>query len=176
MCYFRLMRGEPVVFDHLFKGFDHFAQSLVATLVIVGAMLVVMIPAYVAMFAATLASASAASASDDGGAVAGVLLMLFMFVFVVAVVAVSLFAGMISIFAYPLIVDRGLGGIDALKTAMRTVVANFWGLLGLVLLVGLIATVASMLCIIPYFFVIPWIFGAFAITYRRLFPDTSAAA
>lgn len=38
--------GKPVEFTLLFKGFDYFVESLIATLIMVGVSLVVVIPAY----------------------------------------------------------------------------------------------------------------------------------
>ena len=44
-CYFRRMRGEAVEFGMLFKGFDYFVESLIATLILVGVMMAVMFSA-----------------------------------------------------------------------------------------------------------------------------------
>ena len=49
LCFFRKMRGEPVEFGTLFKGFDYFAQSLIAALIQAIPMVVVIVPMYIVM-------------------------------------------------------------------------------------------------------------------------------
>src|SRR5713226_86091 len=44
ICLFRRMRGEPVEFGTLFKGFDYFAQSLIAALIQMIPMVIVLVP------------------------------------------------------------------------------------------------------------------------------------
>src|ERR1700693_3336995 len=56
ICLFRRMRGEPVEFGTLFKGFDHFAQGLIAALLQMIPMVIVMVPAYIIMFGLMMAS------------------------------------------------------------------------------------------------------------------------
>src|SRR5258708_37441887 len=51
ICFFRRMRGEPVEFGHLFKGFDYFAQGLIAALIQMIPIVIVMVPLYILMFA-----------------------------------------------------------------------------------------------------------------------------
>ena len=57
-----------------------------------------------------------------------------------------------------------------MKTSAAAAWANLGGVLGLLGLTSLIATVASLFCVIPIFFVAPWCFGAIGIAYRRVFP------
>src|SRR5437867_12592384 len=56
ICFFRKMRGEPIEFGHLFKGFDYFAQSLIAALIQMIPMVIVMVPMYILIFAVMMAS------------------------------------------------------------------------------------------------------------------------
>src|ERR1700682_1511708 len=49
LCLFRKMRGEPVDFGTLFKGFDYFAQSLIAALLQMIPVVVIVVPMYVIM-------------------------------------------------------------------------------------------------------------------------------
>ena len=51
-------------------------------------------------------------------------------------------------FTYPLIVDRRLRGLDAVRTSAKAALANFWPLLGLLLLTGVtgISRCAALLC------------------------------
>src|SRR5258708_2321422 len=56
ICFFRRMRGEPIDFGILFKGFDHFAQSLIAALIQLIPMVIITVPACIIMFALMITS------------------------------------------------------------------------------------------------------------------------
>src|ERR1700716_4068150 len=49
LCLFRRMRGEPVEFGNLFKGFDYFAQGLIAALLQMIPVVIIVVPMYVIM-------------------------------------------------------------------------------------------------------------------------------
>jgi len=85
------------------------------------------------------------------------------------VFAFTLFVCAVTVFTYPLIVDRGLKAIPALKTSYRAVMANFGGMLVLIVVLGLLSFVASLLCYLPVFFVMPLLFASIAVVYRRGF-------
>jgi uncharacterized membrane protein len=172
LCYLRLLRGEPTEFSHLFKGFDYFVQSLIATLVLVGISLVILVPFYVALFAVLFGTA----ALGRDGPAAGLLLMVPMLVLMLVVLGMSLLVGLLFAFAYPLIVDRGLSGVEALKTSARAVWANLGGVLGLLLLCALLGLCGLCACYVGTFFVMPITFGALTVAYRRIFPETETPA
>src|SRR2546425_13121013 len=46
LCLFQRMRGEPVKFENLFKGFDYFGQSVIATLIQMMPAGIIFLPAY----------------------------------------------------------------------------------------------------------------------------------
>jgi uncharacterized membrane protein len=172
LCMFALMRGERVEFGLLFKGFDHFVPSLIATLIQVVPVLIVMIPAYL-VFIVLFLMAGAAGARDReaAGPVLGVMVVVAIVLFLV-IMLVSLVVGVFFAFTYPLIVDRRLSGWDACRTSARAVLANLGGMLGLVLLNMLLGMAGVLLCYVGALLVMPIGFGALAVAYRRVFPLT----
>jgi uncharacterized membrane protein len=72
-------------------------------------------------------------------------------------------------FAYPLIVDRKLSGLNAVKLSIKAAMANFWRLLGLMLLTGLMNFIGVLLCYVGVFFVLPINFAAIAMAYEQVF-------
>src|SRR5260370_27005865 len=56
LCFFRRMRGEPVAFGDLFKGFDFFVQGLIAAVIQMIPMIIIMVPSYLIFFALMLTS------------------------------------------------------------------------------------------------------------------------
>lgn len=169
LCLLRRMRGETVGFDMLFKGFDYFVPSLVATLVQVVPVVLVVIVGYIGMIVTVVATAGAAAsgAPPEIGAVFFVLMM----VFVSVVLILTLVTTMFFIFSYPLVVDRGLSGVDACKTSAKAVMANFGGVLGLLILGALLSFAGLLLCYVGMFLTLPIVFAAVDVAYRQVFPE-----
>lgn len=169
LCLFQQMRGEQVSFDSLFKGFDFFAQSVIATLLQMIPAVIIIIPVYLIMVFGMLASVStAASRGGEGAAMAGFFVTMIVVFVVIMLLSVAL--GVFFMFTFPLIVDRKLSGVDAIKTSVKAAMANFGGVLGLLLLNALLSTCGVLACYVGAFFIMPITLAAHAIAYRRVFP------
>jgi uncharacterized membrane protein len=170
LCYGQRASGRPVAFELLFKGFDFFVESLIATLIMVGVAMLVMIPLgiiFVVVFVGLMA------ATEGEGAPAMILLMpLFYLVVILTTILVSL----PFLFVYPLIAERGLKAVPAIKTSFRGVMANLVGLVMLVLLYTLISLIGGCLCYVPAILFLPLSFGGIFLAYREVFPLAGKAA
>ena len=174
LCYLQKMRGEPVPFETLFRGFDHFVPSLVATLVTMGASFLVIFPVVLVGIGLIFFGVfSMAEMQDASGCLllGGSIVLFYLLIFTVALIV-----GTVFLFAYPLIVDRGLGGWEAVTTSARAVWANLGGVLGLVLLQSLLSLAGVLACYVGVFFVMPVIVGATIVAYRKVFPAPPPAA
>ena len=170
LTFFRKRRGLPIEFGTLFKGFDYFGQSVVAALLHYIPIVVIVVFLYILMYVGMFATMFAAS--QAGEEAAPVAMLSFLFVVLIFYVIVMLLVILISIgfmFAYPLIVDRGLPGIDAVKLSFRAGFANFWRLLGLSLLGGLLSVVGLLLCYVGIIFVFPITLASLAVAYEQVF-------
>src|SRR5205814_702608 len=78
-------------------------------------------------------------------------------------------------FTYPLIVDRELSGYDALKLSARAGLANFWGLVGFILLSALMQLLGMLACYIGAIFVMPIGFAMIVVAYDQVFPREDEA-
>src|SRR4051812_26795821 len=134
--FFKLRRGEPIEFSLLFKGFDYFGPSIIATLLHVVPIIAILIPAYFFFYISLVVSLIAQGDNPNPWAMLGVLAMLLLFFLLVFVVIIIISLGFT--FAYPLIVDRKLRGMDAVKLSFKAALANFWPLLGMVVLTSLL--------------------------------------
>lgn len=175
-CYFRRMRGESVEFGMLFKGFDYFVESLLATLILLGVTLVLTLPLGGLFFAGFMGLAAASNHQGHGGEPPMLALIGMTGVFYVAMLVVTVIAMVFFSFAYPLILDRGMKAWPAVCTSSRAAWANFGGMLGLMCLLMLISVVATMCCYVPALLFMPFYMGSLALAYRKVFPETPAPA
>jgi hypothetical protein len=168
LTFFKARRGESIEFGMMFKGFDYFGPSLIATLLHVIPVVAIVLPAYLLFYVSIFVSMAAqGSGEPNPGAFIGVMVMFGIFWLVVLVVVVIISIGFT--FAYPLIVDRKLQGFDAVKLSFRAALANFWRLLGMTLLTSLLSLVGLLACYVGAFLVMPIGYAAIAKAYEQVF-------
>ena len=155
-------------FGLLFKGFDYFGDAVIATLLHMIPIVVIVIPTYILFYVGMFAMMGV---SQNGEPNPGALLGFFgVFGVIWLVIMVLLIVlSVVFTFAYPLIVDRRLKGLDAVKLSIRAAFANFWRLLGMLLLTGLLSFLGVFLCIVGIYLVIPISLAAIAAAYEQVF-------
>ena len=163
---FTSRRREPIEFATLFKGFDYFGPSIVATLLHAIPIAVIVIPTYLLFYASMFFAMS--QAQSEGGAAVLAVFSTFTIVMVVIFVVIIIVSVAFT-FAYPLIVDRKLQGFDAVKLSFRAAMANFWRLLAMGLLTGVMAMLGMVVCYVGMFLVFPISYGAIASAYEQVF-------
>jgi hypothetical protein len=170
---FRNMRREPIDFGMLFKGFEFFMDSLIATLIHLVPAVILLVPCYLLFFVGAVVIAPDHPGEEPhAGAVLG---FFGFFVLLMAVIMIlMIIVGVLFTFAYALIVDRRLSGVEAVKLSVKAGLANFWGLLGLLLLNAAMSMAGVLLCYVGAFLVMPIGFAALANAYRNVFGLASA--
>ena len=165
---FRTRQGQRIEFGDLFKGFDFFGESLIAALLHMIPIFVIIVPTYIFFYISMFAMmASQGGREPEPGLVFG--FFGFWIVVWIVLMLVLILISVIFTFAYPLIVDRRLAGFEAVKLSVKAAMANFWGLLGLMFLSGLLALGGILLCYVGWFLVMPITFGAIAVAYEQVF-------
>ena len=172
--YFRKMRGEPVEFGTLFKGFDYFAQSLIAALIQAIPMVIVIVPMYILMFVFMMLSVPRGGGrmDPDESATFAFTFLGFYLVFIVVILIVAFIVTLFFLFSFPLIADRNLSGLDSVKLSIQAAKANLGGIFGLVLLNFALGFLGVLCCYIGAVFLMPVSFASYAVAYRRVFPET----
>lgn len=164
---FQVRRNQPVEFGTLFKGFDYFGDSLIATLLHMIPMVVIFVPAYIIFYIGFFVVLSQRGGEPDAGTMLG--FFGFFAIFWLVMMVILIVVSVAFTFAYPLIVDRRLSGLDAVKLSMKAAMANFWRLLGLLLMSGLLSFAGVLLCYVGIFLVLPISFAAIAVAYEQVF-------
>jgi hypothetical protein len=166
----RRMDGRYVKFSTLFDGIEFFAPSLVASLILLGLNILVIVPiavAYVVAVISFILPDLMQGGPPDVAIFAKFLVIIFLYVFALTAASVGLLAP--NIFMYALIVERGLSGPAAFLTSVKAIFANFWGVVGLLFVYMVLHTLGALV-IVGAWFVLPVLFATFAVAYRRVFP------
>ena len=171
LCLLRKLRGQPVEFAMLFKGFDYFMPGLVAAAIQSIPMFVVLVPFYIIMFVLMMASAPSGRGSSEEASAYVLTVVLLYFAFLVVVLIVSLVIMIFFLFPYALIVDRKMSGLDAVKLSIKAGTANFGGIFALLLLNFLLVIAGVFVCYVGAFFTLPLSWASYATAYRKIFGD-----
>ena len=171
LCFFEKLARRPFEFGLLFKGFDHFVPGLIVTAIKIIPILVVMLPFYFIMVATMMTTMPRDHATPEDMSRFVTSLFGIEMIFVVIVMVVSICIEIFFMFAYPLIADRKLSGLDAVKLSFKAGKANFGGVLGLLVLNALLGILGVFLCFVGVYLYLPIAFAAQAVAYRRVFPE-----
>lgn len=164
IAYIKAIDGKPVIFDDLWKGMNYFGPGLVVVLVMVVPAFAYYIFAYLTFVAAILGGSQGGEAGMIGAFVVIGIIDL------VILIAMVCFHTLLT-FSLPLIVDRNLGAIDAMKTSAKAVWANMGGVAGLIVVNIALCFVGYMALCIGIYFVIPIVIAGNVVAYRRVFPS-----
>ena len=165
MCLLDKIDGRPLVFDRLLKGFDHFLSGLIVALVIMVPLVIFIVAIYIPMIAMAFAG-NAVSEDMLLPVIIGIIIMEL----VVGILMMILHS--LIVFSFPLIVDRGLNGFEAVKLSARAVWANRGGVAGLFGVGILVAMVGYLALCVGVYLALPVLLMAMAVAYRKVFPAT----
>lgn len=163
---FRKQRGEQSEFGDLFKGFDYFGESVIATLFHIIPMIFLMVVFYAFFFVGFFIFIPA---SGDSESTAVIIIFALVAIGIIMMLLAVILLSILFTFTYTLIVDRKLSGIEAVKWSCRAALANFGRIFGLMLLNGLLAFGGLLLCYVGVFLVIPISFAGMMIAYQQVF-------
>lgn len=163
------MNGKQIEFGELFKGFNYFVPGLIASLVVIIPTIISVVIIYGSMAAFIFSSMDSRGRFDET-IIYGMFATLFVEGVIVALILGCLHA--LVMFAYPLIVDKNLNGLDAFKLSARAVWANLSGVVGIILVEFVMGIVGYMALGIGIYFVLPIMFAGVLVAYRKVFPFT----
>lgn len=168
LCLLQYQRGQTFEFGMIFKGFDYFLPSFIVQLIKSIPVFVLMAPFYVAVMFVTFSNIRhhGEPAGEIGFSIFGLEIIFFL-----ALMVVHLIVEIFTMFAFPLIVERKLNGLDALKLSFRASKANLGGVIGFQLLDSGLRLAGILCCFVGFYFYLPISLAAYAIAYRRVFPD-----
>lgn len=166
MCLLDTVDGNPTSLEKLFKGFSRWKAGVVIAAF-------AMIPVVIFVTLAAVSYIPTVMASLGGEVIPPEQLLSI----ILGILAVELVVGIVMtiihtlmIFSFPLVADRSLGGIAALKLSAKAVWANKKGVGGVFGLGILVAIVGYLLFCIGIYVALPVIMMATTVAYRKVFP------
>jgi uncharacterized membrane protein len=169
LCLLRQQQGEPVAFDTLFQGFKFFSQSLIAMLLMMAPLFLLMIPMSALFISAFFFALPVQTPGKQPDPTAMLPILGIYALWMLATILCSWIVAVMYCFTYPLIVDRNLSGLEAVKMSFRAALANLGGLLGLTILNGLIGMAGMLLCCVGTYLTLPLTFAATWVAYQQVF-------
>lgn len=167
LCLKQIEQKQTVTFGMLFQGFNQFVDSFIVVLVGLVILLVPMIPMvilYVVMLAVIVTSGPQQGPPPPaffGG------LLAWVFVFTALI-----YAAMLPFtFSFPLIADRQLSGMEAIKQSAQAVWLNLGGVVWFVVATILAQFILTVMCYVPAILFIPIQFAGLYVLYRDIFPQ-----
>ena len=155
--------GRPVDFALLFKGFDYFVPGLILAIVITVPMIAFIFAIYIPIIGVVIAGPNM-NESEVLMFVVGTVVVEF----IVALIMVCLHT--LLIFAFPLIVDKKLSAIPAVKLSAKAAWDNIGGIAGLFAVGFVVAIVGYLMLCIGIYLVLPLILASTLVAYRKVFP------
>ncbi len=171
----RAMRGEPVDFGMMFKGFEKagtlfLVGAISAAPTIVFTILNVFLQAGQVMLEAIMGARGRNQFQAAPEVAAGGLFVLVLIV-VLVIFVISILWAITFAFAVPIAMDQNVDALTAIKLSARSSWGNFGGVFVLMILTGLMSLGGALVCCIGFFFVLPIVNVAWAFAYRQVFPD-----
>ncbi|MBK7513793.1 MAG: hypothetical protein IPI76_16255 [Chloracidobacterium sp.] len=163
ICLFDLIDGRELKFETLFKGFDYIWKSLLVSVLIVAPILVMLFTIYIPIIGMALAGPRMSESEL-------IPFLIGTFIFEIVVVVIMVCFHTLIMFAYPLIVERGLTGGQAIKVSAKAVWNNLAGMAGLLGVGFLVGIVGYMMLCVGLYLVLPLIMMAQAVAFRKIFP------
>ena len=167
---FARMRGEAIGAADVFRGFERFGSALLAGL-LMGIAYVPFVAGMVGLIVYMAATTPAGRAGGGPPAVTaitkGAFLLIYPLQFLTIVVSYLVMA--VTAFTFPLIADRNLGPIEAIKQSYEAVKPHFWMMLLTTFVYWLLAGAGVYACYVGMLVTYPIAFAAFALAYHDFF-------
>lgn len=167
-CYLKKIDGTgPVNFDDLWTGFKYLGPSAIATVLFVVPIVIYFIVIFVTIYSPLIVLAAMGN-NPDPTVVLGTFIGALAIDLVVAIVMTCIHS--LMIFTFPLIVDRKLTSVAAIKLSARAALKNVGGIAGLIGVNFLLVLIGQLAFCVGVYFVIPILTATSLVAYRKVFP------
>jgi len=164
---FKWLRGEEATVGGFFQGFEWMWQSFLATVLKQVAISIVVIPISLVITVVGLLLVAGAAASGDAIIIVGSLVVAAVLTFVLTLLSLAI--GILLVFIYPLITERGLGPWEAIVWSCKGVAAHWLPLLGLFAINIVIIYIGFSMCFVPGILYLPISMASYAVAFSKVY-------
>ena len=170
ICYLKKIDGGEVKFDDLWIGMKYLGPSIPIALLFIVPIVVYFFAAFVTIYSPLITLAVMGENVEPSVIFAtfGIAIAIDL---VIAVVMTCLHS--LIIFAFPLLIDRNLGAVDAIKLSARAALNNKAGIAGLIVLQFGIVLLGELAFCVGIYLTIPILTATSLVAYRKVFPKLS---
>jgi hypothetical protein len=168
-CLQRKYDRQPFNFGDLFKGFEVFLPGFIVSLFFIVPQIILTIGNFVFQI---LMQTELRRSGDMR--IFWTYFGIYMVIMMVLAIVMACFHALIT-FAFPLIMEYKMSGLDALKLSAKSAWGNIGGVVGLILCQIGLMFVGILVCYFGIFFVLPIPFAAFYVAYRKVFPSNQGS-
>ena len=165
--YLKKIDGGEVRFENLWEGMKFAVPSIPIALLFIIPIVVYVTAAFFTIYS-PLIMLAVIGEQVDTSVLWGTFLFAIAIDVVVAVVMTVIHS--LIIFAFPLLVDRNLGAIDAIKLSARAALKNIGGIAGLILMQFGIVLLGELAFCVGIYLTIPILTATSLVAYRKVFP------
>ncbi|MDQ4120179.1 MAG: hypothetical protein M3209_01770 [Acidobacteriota bacterium] len=174
----RKASGEAPDFGDLFAGFKFFQPCLIVTLLLTLFQFALSVSMVLVAFLFGISSLGTEIITPGGRfdpSIFRALIPAFLVIAILYLIFTFIF-GVLTFFVYQLIATKNAFAAEAITQSVRAGLRNFFPLIALSIIEGLMAIAGALLCIVGIFFVIPILMAANFAAYLRVFgrPDNLA--
>jgi len=167
-CYLKKIDGGVVKFEDLWVGMKYLVPSIPIALLFIVPIVIYFVTMFITMYSPLITIAVMGEGNVDSSLLIGTFAVAILIDIVVAV-AMTLVHSLI-IFAFPLLIDRKLNAIDAIKLSARASLKNIGGIAGMIVLQFAMVILGWLIFCVGLYLIIPILTATNLVAYRKVFP------
>lgn len=165
LCFIEAEQKGSSEIGTVFRGFDQFADGLIAYLIILAISFMVMLPVMFIFIGIILFPIIQ---SQNGGGPPPDFPVAIIFMYPV-IILLNIFIMTPFIFTFQLMADRKLKATAAIKASWKGVSKNFMGIIWYVIALTFVSMLAAIFCYIPLLLLMPISFASMFVLYRDIY-------
>ena len=167
-CYLKKIDGGMVKFEDLWAGMKYLVPSIPIALLFIVPIVIYFVTMFVTMYSPLITIAVMGEGNVDSSLLIGTLAVAVLIDIIVAV-AMTVVHSLI-IFAFPLLIDRKLNAVDAIKLSARASLQNIGGIAGMIVLQFGMVILGWLAFCVGLYLMIPILTATNLVAYRKVFP------
>src|SRR5436190_2733457 len=167
-CYLKKIDGGMVKFEDLWAGMKYLVPSIPIALLFIVPIVIYFVTMFVTMYSPLITIAVMGEGNVDSSLLIGTFAVAVLIDIIVAV-AMTVVHSLI-IFAFPLLIDRKLNAVDAIKLSARASLQNICGIAGMIVLQFGMVILGWLAFCVGLYLMIPILTATNLVAYRKVFP------